>query len=577
MSKMLNTCWDQELPYEESLELLKDLAFRTAQKSGQFADALCSAITASRLSDLVHLELPYLATSNTADLIYARQTLGYFQKWEQLELGIDKEAVAWEKFQEAERQCKITNVRFRFLEAGLEVDPALHSVLYRAQRNISRILGDVPQWDRMQLAFGPGATTTVKAAKSSPRHKFGGALACSNELGPHVFSVLAQAPLWASEHAVDLGDRYRIDVEIHPGSLQFVPKNAKTYRSIVVEPILNAFLQKGIGTWIRKRLCLAGLDIRTQQEKNKSLARSGSMDGSLCTVDLSSASDTISKELVSHLLPSSWYNLLSIARTGNVKYKGELIRLEKFSSMGNAFTFELETLIFWALTLATCEELQLPGYTAVSYAYGDDIVCPTAAYPLLVKVLEYCGFTVNLQKSFSEGPFRESCGGDYFLGCDIRPFYVKQLVSGAVLFSMHNFFMRSLQFDLAKTVLEYIPEPMRIWGPDGYGDGHLLGDWSPNRKTTLKYRNRGWDGAFFDTYSFTRIRNTQGTVKWRNGEKLPYTILCLPGDRVLPIYSIYRSGHDDDTSPSDHLVVRGRKGYRKITIYTLHPESIFRR
>ena len=236
--------------------------------------------------------------------------------------------------------------------------------------------------------------------------------------------------------------------------------------------------------------------------------------------------------------------------------------------MGNAFTFELETLIFWCLTRAVVEELQLSQNGRV-FAYGDDIICPTEAVPLLYKVLDFCGFTVNTEKSFTSGPFRESCGGDYFLGFDIRPYYVKKNIDGSTLFSMHNFFVRNLEFETAAKVLEYIAEPLRIWGPDGYGDGHLVGTWqSQDHRDSRKYKARGWEGSFFDTYSFTRIRNTRGY----HG---PSKTFCLPGDSVVPSYSIYLSGCDQDVwadSPdTDHLVVRGKKGYRRVTIYTLHP------
>jgi hypothetical protein len=189
--------------------------------------------------------------------------------------------------------------------------------------------------------------------------------------------------------------RLMVDVAIVPGKLQFVPKNAKTYRSIVVEPILNTFAQKGVGTYLKGRLALSGVKTDDQQ-RNQRLARQGSISGSLATIDLSMASDTISKELVANLLPLDWFTFLSQFRTGSVEYQGQVLNLEKFSSMGNAFTFELETLIFYALAWSTCDYLNLPtGWTA---AYGDDLVVPTEAVSLLSWVLNMCGFSVNTEK-----------------------------------------------------------------------------------------------------------------------------------------------------------------------------------
>jgi len=95
---------------------------------------------------------------------------------------------------------------------------------------------------------------------------------------------------------------------------------------------------------------------------------------------------------------------------------------EMFSSMGNGFTFELESLLFWAIVKTTC---YLTGTRGIVSVYGDDIICPTEASNDVQWALEFFGFQVNTEKSFSTGPFRESCGGHYYDGFDITPFYVK--------------------------------------------------------------------------------------------------------------------------------------------------------
>jgi hypothetical protein len=41
--------------------------------------------------------------------------------------------------------------------------------------------------------------------------------------------------------------------------------------------------------------------------------------------------------------------------------------------------------------------------------------------------LEALGFQINQHKSFFEGPFRESCGKDFFRGFSVRPVYLKTL------------------------------------------------------------------------------------------------------------------------------------------------------
>lgn len=206
MKDIVVTRWDQELSNEDTVTVLTDLAMGTAENSGRFADALCSAITAGRLSDLLCLDIRYDESDDVYALVNLRQTLGFFQKWENLDLGVDKEDVAYRKFKQSEDACRLTNVRFQLLEAV--TDTALHSVLYRAQRKISKILGDVPRLADLQLRFGPGATTTVKSDECSPRHKFSGALACSSELASSVGTLLEHAPNWALQHSVPADTRY---------------------------------------------------------------------------------------------------------------------------------------------------------------------------------------------------------------------------------------------------------------------------------------------------------------------------------------------------------------------------------
>jgi len=390
---------------------------------------------------------------------------------------------------------------------------------------------------------------------------------------PSVQDFLMEVPAWAAAFAISESENsWVVPVAVAEGKLMFVPKNAKTDRSIVIEPILNAFFQKGYGCYIRNRLARFGVNLR-DQSRNQSLACVGSMDGSLATVDLSAASDSISYELVWSLLPYDWAERLSQLRTRYVSlplglqnpllrvrsgdgrgtpFVGNVIELEKFSSMGNGFTFELESLLFYAIACGVCTSLHLP--TCDVSVYGDDIIIPSAAYSRLHEVLSYCGFTVNQTKSFSDGPFRESCGSDYHKGFDIRPFYQKSLVSDRSLYTMHNWFMRHGERELALIAESFI-KGEKLRGPDGYGDGHLIGSF--RLRTNRLIKRSQWCGGYFDSFTLKPAR------------------FCgpLPGDSVLPVYSVYtRSGEADATDPD---IVRGSRGYAKISIYTLS-DRIFR-
>lgn len=569
----LSNNWLKESSLEETLSFLKSAALRHCQRSGPYADRLTKYISEGDWNRVVDFDLDY-DSGLPEHLYHARQALGFFTKLKCLPLGINTEEVAWRKFRENELDCRATNNRLRLYRAGLvQPSPAAASIIAMAQWKIAEVLGDVPSYDKLCFEFGPGANTSVKASASSPRWKLEAPLECSHDLAPILPALLSAVPHWAWEHRIrrepgsilesleEHMQKCMVPVVINSGKLTFVDKNAKTKRSIVVEPLLNSIGQKAFGSYIKQRLRRIGIDIGTQAERNKALARSASLDGSLATIDLSSASDTISYEVVAELLPLDWFCALKNFRTSRVKYKDTEISLEKFSSMGNAFTFELETLIFWALAWASARFTKEDASN--TYAFGDDILLPTASVAALFEALSFLGFTVNKSKSFWTGRFRESCGGDYVLGFDIRPYYQKDLVTGESAFTLHNFYMRTFQFDLAAEILEYIPESLRIWGPDGYGDGHLIGDWRRTASLPRRLAERGFGGAVFETFTHSK-RRCKARLKI--------------GDSLLPLYSIYVGGSVDywtgDTRPTDHFVLRGSVGYKRVQIYT-HSTGVF--
>jgi len=354
---------------------------------------------------------------------------------------------------------------------------------------------------------------------------------CSEDLLPLLVELLESIPAYTFDLCE--GESALVDVTLHSGRLEFVPKSAKTDRPIVVEPWLNSILQLGIGDYIARRLRRFGVDIR-DQTRNQNLARLGSITGALATLDLSSASDSVSTGLVEHLLSPEWFELLCTARSGTVLYQGQVRRLEKISSMGNGFTFPLETLIFWAVTTAICGDVP-----EVS-VYGDDIICPSAQAEEVMRTLFVLGFDVNREKSFWSGPFRESCGADYLSGIDVRPIFIEGPLSGHDAFRMHNFYVRRGLYDFAALILSKIAPHIALTGPDGYGDGHLLrDDWEVNRPHWM--RTRGFGGATFDTWVY---------------KKRDYK-LRVPGDRILPVYSIYL--RDEESGVIDSCLQREKQ------------------
>jgi hypothetical protein len=197
-----------------------------------------------------------------------------------------------------------------------------------------------------------------------------------------------------------------------------VPKNAKTDRVIAIEPDWNMFFQLGLGAAIRRRLQRVGQLHPTGQQTNQERAREGSVTDKIATIDLKSASDSVSLALCELLLPESINRMLLSLRSDVGTYDGVSARYEKLSSMGNGSTFEVETALFWAVSASIGE-----GDVTV---YGDDITTNGADAPRVIEVLEYLGFQVNTKKTFIAGPFRESCGGHFFNGVNVTPPYFRK-------------------------------------------------------------------------------------------------------------------------------------------------------
>jgi hypothetical protein len=525
------TRWDQRFSVSESNEVLFLLseAHVARLKEHVVSSEVASLVRERDFRGLCLYELDYTRLydlkpdEQVRNSRHIRQILAFFQKRKDLDVGIDSRKVAWETARAAEELCLQTNQIFRkYNQGGFFFPLDVESVLFRAQRKICAILGDLPSLEDIKLHFGPGATTQVKKKDASARRKLAQMFVCSEEATGLLPEILAEMPLWSGVSPTK--ESTIVAVSIHRGRTDFVPKSAKTDRTINVEPMLNSMVQLGIGEHIASRLAKEGVNIR-DQTLNQRLAKEGSLNGRLATLDLSSASDTIASGLVESLFPLDWWLFLRSVRTGVATTPDGVARLQKFSSMGNGFTFPLETLLFYSLAYACCN----PSDHHEINAYGDDIIVPTYAVPLLQRVLLSCGFLVNRKKSYSEGPFRESCGKDYYSGIDIRPCYIKDSLSGESCFVLHNFYVRTGQPELAQVVLETIDPSLRLFGPDGYGDGHLLGDYYAKPHN----RELGWGGYTFETFTH---KNRKGFYR-------------LGADYVFPSYSIYVKGDSSGIFP----------------------------
>lgn len=387
----------------------------------------------ARASDLEIAEASVNPSEYSCANLFRRDYLlvSYLSKYSGLNTGIDTRAVALRSFEAAEMKCAETNRRLRRGSTTF-VDPILH----RAARLVASVLGE---FDESKLhdkeRWGPGATAEFTRPEAY----------MDTKISSLPFTVTASAaPLFLQaikrdQHWHDLllngADPSTFDyaslMKIVPGSrIGFVPKNAKTDRTIAIEPRGNMWLQKAAGSFIRSRLKRVGVDL-DKQSINQNLAFEAQLK-QLATLDLKSASDTVCNQLIWELLPYDWACYLDRVRSRSFTFDNETYQpFNKFSSMGNGFTFELESLIFWSFTRAVFESTHGEEVSSerLCAIYGDDIICPQSNAWELTTVLNYCGFEINLTKSFYEGNFFESCGKHFFNSVDVTPIYQKKMLT----------------------------------------------------------------------------------------------------------------------------------------------------
>lgn len=249
-------------------------------------------------------------------------------------------------------------------------------------------------------------------------------------LFPYLEYGLPNHSYWEDAQSI----RYLAPDEEQPVKLTAVPKTQRTPRLIAIEPTCMQYIQQGISRPLCSKLEEDGISSRfvgfTEQEPNQVLARIGSEDGSLATLDLSEASDRVPFWLVDALYENypHFSEGISICRSTRVELpNGHIMDLRKFASMGSALTFPIEAMVFSAIVLASLVRANRLPVTLTSIkrfsdmvrVYGDDIIVPVDMAETVIDSLEIFGFKVNRNKSFWTGEFRESCGKEYWKGHDV--------------------------------------------------------------------------------------------------------------------------------------------------------------
>jgi len=231
---------------------------------------------------------------------------------------------------------------------------------------------------------------------------------------------------------------------VKSSKLTFAKKNFDISRVINTEALVEMLFQLGLGDLMED--CLMdwfNINLSKQPTINRFLAKLGSIYGSHATVDLKSASDLNSTRFMNWFFDRRMLQPLDTVRAKCIELPdGSILNLETYSTMGNGFTFPLQTIVFACIVEAAYHELRIPtdnsGAIPAFSVFGDDIICVAKAYDKVLALLEWCGFRVNKQKSFNTGSFRESCGEDFFKGHNVRGVYIKRFHHETHKFSVFN-------------------------------------------------------------------------------------------------------------------------------------------
>lgn len=252
-----------------------------------------------------------------------------------------------------------------------------------------------------------------------------------------------------------------------------VPKSIKTRRWISLSPTTLQYLEQGVARatvdFIHSHSELSRhIDLR-RQFLNAQLAIRSSGDSAYGTVDLSSASDTVSFTLVkavfrgTSLLPLLW----ALRSHRVILPSGKELVIEKFAPMGSALCFPIQTLIFSCAVEVAVRRRRYTDEDLSSYrVYGDDIIVQQPLFADVLCILKSLGFVINEAKSYAAPfRFRESCGGEGYDGSEVTPMKISRgfmySPSGG-LTSCHASQYEGL-VDMANTASSYEFPLLRAW------------------------------------------------------------------------------------------------------------------
>lgn len=530
-------------------DLITDLDFKVDREADfdfqPFLDEVAKAIRSrdsQRITALAKTLSPQCIIDSgvrRADIFFSLYQIGALLKKFPFPSSNAKQT-ALKSFYQDERSNRLFNSEnYKAVIALTRKHPGWYGCLDEIRADIGKLMGGEPRPEIVyRLAqHGPGTAVgfeSVGTQNTTFFKWFTRPYTVSSTALPYAKAAIESNPLWIRALHDDFRQKYKleayqpIDVDLLWSETfkivdycryTSVPKTFETERGIAIEPTLNVFLQLGIKAFLYARLKRRwGIDLQSQQ-RNQEMAASASKNDDYVTVDLKSASNTVSRMGCVLLLPIGWYDFLDDLRSKKILIpredcpeKKHILETEMFSAMGNGFTFAIETIIFAAFARYAIRKSGSKGSLSV---YGDDIIIPKDAYKVLHDLLLMFGFTINEGKTFIDGPFRESCGADCFGGTDVTPIKLDEPISTVRhIWKVHNAFLHRqatfpwyFGYRFSKTLAllrRYIPSEFRCYvGPPSESYDNYLHSvrFKPERGLDRTY---SWSGITTRSIDFLR-------------------------------------------------------------------------
>lgn len=348
-----------------------------------------------------------------------------FKKVSNVEVpGVDPELNTLLKFNNFLDNQERDYMRVTALLGQIDDSTSIGRVLLRTRSMFSEIFGGFNEF-HLRPRFTSGSTLLLsKTEGTSPFSRFKASEGSEYLRG--VFARRRQEGIYRFSLTDQAFPQSRGDDSFYV-QIMMVPKEWSVLRIIGTAPTSVLACQAGLGDWMTMRAkTRLGIDITTAQYKHKHIARMASLvDSYLMTADQSEASDRILKVLIEWLMPKDLFEYMDDITPSTIRMPdGTSRHTHMMAPAGNGYIFPLQTILFYTLAYCTCREV---GVKPEIHSYGDDLIAPAAIYTQLHKLFEVLSLKMNPNKTFRDGPARESCGGDYVLGSDVRPLYVKNI------------------------------------------------------------------------------------------------------------------------------------------------------